>query len=45
MLSNFKVAQIVSIISILVGLILVLKDIKKSKFDDRYNEYEGDIVF
>lgn len=45
MLGSFKIAQIVSIISILIGLILLLKDIKKSRFDDRYNEYEADIVF
>ena len=46
MLGNFKVAQIVSILSILIGLILLFKNIKKSKFENRYDDYElNDIDF
>lgn len=45
MFYNFKVAQIVSIISIIVGLILIFKDTKKSKFENKYDEYELEINF
>lgn len=46
MLYDFKVAQIVSIVCILVGLILLFKDVKKSKFENRYDDYEvNDVRF
>ena len=46
MLSNFKVAQLVSILFILVGIILLLLYVKKSKFENRYDDYElEDIKF
>ena len=44
MLGNFKIAQIISIILIIIGLILVFKDIKKSKFENRYDDYEVEDV-
>lgn len=46
MLSNFKVAQLVSILFILVGIILLLLYVRKSKFENRYDDYElEDIKF
>ena len=46
MLNNFKVAQIVSIIMILVGILLLVRNIGKSKFENRYDDYElNDIKF
>ena len=44
MFNNFKVAQIVSLLSIFIGLLLVFKYIKKSKFENRYDDYELDDV-
>ena len=44
MLGNFKAAQIISIVLILFGIILLLKDIKKSKFENRYDDYEVEDV-
>ena len=44
MLGNFKIAQLVSIALIIIGLILLLKDIKKSKFENRYDDYEVEDV-
>lgn len=41
MLGNFKVAQIVSILMILVGAIMFIVKQRKSKFDDRYNEEQS----
>ena len=38
MFQDFKVAQIISILFIVVGLILILKNVFKSRFDNRYNE-------
>ena len=40
MFNNFKVAQIVSILMILIGLFLMLRNIGKSKFENRYDDYE-----
>ena len=46
MLGNFKVAQIVSIILIIVGIILLVRNIGKSKFENRYDDYEvNDVEF
>ncbi len=44
MLGNFKMAQVISIFLIINGLILLFKDIKKSKFENRYDEYEVEDV-
>ena len=38
---GFKVAQIVSIIMIIVGTILLVRGFNKSKYEDLYNEYTG----
>ncbi len=46
MLGSLKAAQIVSIVMILIGLILLFKDIRKSKFENRYDDYEvNDVRF
>ena len=46
MLGNFKAAQVISIVFIFNGLILLFKDIRKSKFDNRYDDYEvNDVRF
>lgn len=44
MAGNLKVAQVISVVLILNGLILLLKDIKKSKFENRYDDYEVEDV-
>ncbi|MFA7121442.1 MAG: prolipoprotein diacylglyceryl transferase family protein, partial [Bacilli bacterium] len=38
LLSGFKIAQIVSIIMIIIGLIIIIINSKKSKFEDLYND-------
>lgn len=38
MLGNFRAAQLVSIVMIIVGVILFVAKQRKSRFDDRYNE-------
>lgn len=46
MLGGLKAAQVVSIVMILIGLVLLFKDIRKSKFDNRYDDYEvNDVRF
>ena len=46
MLGNFKVAQIMSVILIIVGIILLVRNIGKSKFENRYDDYEvNDVEF
>lgn len=40
MLKDFRVAQIVSILMVIVGLILFLIGFKGSKFENRYDDYE-----
>ena len=37
MLAGFKVAQIVSVIMIIIGIIILIKNAHKSKFEDLYN--------
>ena len=44
MVGNLKVAQVISVVLIINGLILLLKDIKKSKFENRYDDYEVEDV-
>lgn len=41
MLGNFKIAQIVSLILVIVGIILMIVKSKGSKFDNRYNDLEN----
>lgn len=38
MLGNFKIAQIVSILMIIVGIFIIVKKLKSSPFDDNYRE-------
>lgn len=46
MFGSLKTAQVVSVIMIIIGLILLFKDIKKSKFENRYDDYEvNDVRF
>lgn len=46
MLGSFKVAQIVSVILFIIGLILIFMYMGKSKFENRYDDYElEDIKF
>lgn len=46
MIGNFKVAQLISIILIINGIILLVKDIRKSKFENLYDDYEvNDVKF
>lgn len=44
MVGDIKVAQVISVVLILNGLILMLKDIKKSRFENRYDDYEVEDV-
>lgn len=44
MLGNFKVAQIVSVIMIIIGNILIFKNIRQSKFENKYDSYEVEDV-
>lgn len=46
MLGNFKVAQLISVLLFVLGLILLLLGLKGSKFENRYDDYElEDIKF
>ncbi|HOO68437.1 MAG TPA: prolipoprotein diacylglyceryl transferase, partial [Bacilli bacterium] len=46
MLGNFKVAQLMSVLLFIIGLILLLVGLKGSKFENRYDDYElEDIKF
>ena len=46
MLGGFKVAQIVSILLFLTGLIMIMMISRKSKFEDLYNNvYKNDMKF
>lgn len=44
MLGSIKAAQLVSIVLIINGLILLLKDIRKSRFENLYDDYEVEDV-
>ena len=41
MFLGFKIAQIVSIIMIIIGIILIVRSFKKGKFEDLYNDFKG----
>ena len=41
MLGGFKAAQIVSILLFIIGLVLIIKTGRKSKFEDLYSEETG----
>ena len=45
MLGNFKVARIVSVIMIIIGIIIELIESRKPKLDDLYNNLNEDIRF
>ena len=45
MLGGFKVAQIVSILLFLTGLVIILIKARKGKFEDLYNNKEKDMYF
>jgi len=40
MLGEIKIAQLISIVTIVIGLILLIKGFKGSKFENRYDDYE-----
>lgn len=42
---NYKVAQIVSIVMILFGTLYFFNELRKSRFENRYDEVEDDIRF
>ena len=41
MIGNFKVAIIVSILMIILGIVLLVLSFKKSKFENKYNDIEN----
>lgn len=41
MLLNFKIAQIVSIILVIIGLFLIIKQLRGSKFENQYNDLQN----
>lgn len=45
MFLDFKVAQIVSVLMVLTGIIIIIVKHKKPKLDDIYNKIEDEIVF
>ena len=45
MIGNIKVAQLVSIIMVLIGIYINASQIRKPKLDDLYNSVEKDIIF
>lgn len=38
MIGAFKIAQIVSIIMVIVGIVILMINARKSKFEDLYND-------
>ena len=45
MLGGFKVARIVSVIMVIIGIIIELIESRKPKLDDLYNNLNEDIRF
>ncbi len=45
MIGNLKVAQIVSVVLILVGIYNILVQMKKPKLDELYNKVDNDVAF
>lgn len=45
MLGDFKVAQIISVVMILIGLYIIIVQSRKPKLDDLYNKRDEDINF
>jgi len=45
LIGNFKVAQIVSILMVLFGTIYFFNQLRKSRFENRYDEVEYDVRF
>lgn len=44
MLGGFKIAQIISVLMILVGLIIIMITGRKGKFEDLYNQDENEVI-
>ena len=44
MLGGFKMAQITSVLMILVGLIIIMITGRKGKFEDLYNQDENEVI-
>ena len=45
MLFDFKVAQIVSVIMVFVGIYIIISQHQKPKLEDLYNRYDEEIRF
>ena len=45
MIGNFKIAQVISVLLIIVGIIMIIKFSKGSAFDNLYNKKENEINF
>lgn len=44
MLGGFKMAQVVSIVMILIGLVILIRTIQKSKYENLYNQEENQTI-
>lgn len=44
MLGGFKIAQIVSVIMILVGLVIIMITGRKGRYEDLYDQDENEVV-
>ena len=44
MLGGFKIAQIISVLMIVVGLIIIMITGRKGKFEDLYNQDENEVI-
>ena len=45
MLADFKIAQVVSVVMIFVGLYILVSQKQKPKLEDLYNKYDQEIRF
>ena len=45
LLGNMKIAQVISVAMILIGLYILIVQSRKPKLDDLYNQREEDITF
>ena len=45
MIANIKVAQLVSVVMVLIGIYINAAQIRKPKLDDLYNSVEQEIIF
>ena len=44
MLGGFKIAQIVSVIMVLVGLVIIMITGRKGRYEDLYDQDENEVV-